>query len=47
MLWQATVGILDMFPASFDVLVLPFITAQDEMFVLALLSSYIGGVTIR
>ena len=32
MLWQATVGILGMFPASFDVHVLHFITAQDEMF---------------
>ena len=47
MLWQVTVGILDMFAASLDVHVLPFIAAQDEMFVLALLSSYIGGVTIR
>ena len=44
MLWQATV---EMFPASFDVLVFPFITAQNEMFVLALLSSYIGEVTMR
>ena len=47
MLWQATVEILDMFPTSFDVHVLHFITAQIEMFVLALLSSYIGMVTMR
>ena len=47
MLWQVTVGVLDMFAASLDVHVLPFITAQDEMFVLALLSSYIGNVTMQ
>ena len=46
MLWQVTVGILDMFLESFDVQVLPFITAHDEMFVLSLLSSCIGIVTM-